>query len=39
MRVFSSLSDFADAVGEELGTTDWIAVDQTRINRFAGGDR
>jgi acyl dehydratase len=35
MRVFASLSEFAAAAGDELGTTDWIEIDQERIDRFA----
>jgi acyl dehydratase len=35
MRVFVSLAEFEAAAGEELGTTDWIEIDQERIDRFA----
>ena len=35
MRVFSSLDEVAAAVGEELGTSEWLTVDQDRVNRFA----
>lgn len=35
MRIFSGTSDLVAAVGEELGTSDWIVVDQERINTFA----
>jgi acyl dehydratase len=34
-RVFDSLDDFTAAVGEELGTSDWITVTQEQINTFA----
>ncbi len=34
-RVFDSLDDFKAAAGEELGTSEWITVDQERINTFA----
>lgn len=35
MRIFNGTSDLVAAVGEELGTSDWIVVDQQRINTFA----
>ena len=35
MRVFSSLDDVAAAAGQELGSTDWITIDQERVNTFA----
>ncbi|QIX53771.1 MaoC family dehydratase [Rhodococcus sp. DMU1] len=35
MRTFTSLDDIVDAVGEELGVSDWIEITQDRINRFA----
>ncbi|MEU9123000.1 MaoC family dehydratase [Streptomyces sp. NPDC048506] len=34
-RVFGSLDELRAAVGEELGTTDWLEVDQKRIDLFA----
>ncbi|WP_335982282.1 MaoC family dehydratase [Streptomyces sp. CA2R106] len=34
-RVFASLDELRAAVGVQLGWTDWIEVDQTRIDRFA----
>jgi acyl dehydratase len=34
-RVFDSLDDFKAAAGEEIGTSEWITVDQDRINTFA----
>lgn len=30
-----SLANIADFVGQELGASDWIALDQPRINQFA----
>lgn len=30
-----SIADFKARVGQELGVSDWILVDQDRINRFA----
>jgi len=35
MRTFTSLEQIADAEGELLGTSDWLTVDQDRINKFA----
>ncbi|MDP7723600.1 MaoC family dehydratase [Mycobacterium sp. TY814] len=35
MRIISSIQDAIDAVGSELGVSDWFAVDQDRINAFA----
>lgn len=34
-RVFSSPAELLTAVGEHLGNSDWLEVDQTRINQFA----
>lgn len=41
MKIFSSLSDFAGATGQELGPTDWLEISQDRVNLFAEatGDR
>ena len=35
MRVFTTLDEVAAAAGEEIGTSDWLLVDQERVNRFA----
>lgn len=35
MKVFASIDEFVSAEGESLGTTDWITVDQGRIDTFA----
>jgi acyl dehydratase len=35
MRVFSSLDEVSAAIGEELGTSDWLTIDQERVNVFA----
>ena len=35
MRTFTSVEDLKRAVGEELGTTEWLTVDQSRVDRFA----
>lgn len=34
-RIFSSPSALLTAVGEHLGHSDWLEIDQTRINQFA----
>ena len=35
MRVFSSFEEIEAAVGEEIGTSDWVEVTQERVNLFA----
>ncbi len=35
MRVFSSADEVVAAVGEELGSSDWLLVDQATIDLFA----
>ncbi|MFQ6331978.1 MaoC family dehydratase [Nocardia sp. CWNU-33] len=35
MRVFATFDDLRSAVGTEIGVSDWITVDQERIDRFA----
>ncbi|MEV5831436.1 MaoC family dehydratase [Spirillospora sp. NPDC052242] len=41
MRVFGNLDDLRGARGDVLGTSDWLTVDQARIDAFAEatGDR
>lgn len=41
VRVISSIEEAVEAVGQELGVSQWVAVDQDRINAFAHatGDR
>ncbi|UQA96312.1 MaoC family dehydratase [Streptomyces halobius] len=34
-RVFRSLDELRTAVGEDLGTSDWLEIDQKRIDLFA----
>ncbi|MDJ1137872.1 MaoC family dehydratase [Streptomyces iconiensis] len=34
-RVFTSAGELREAVGQELGSSDWLEVDQKRIDRFA----
>ena len=35
MRVFTSFDDLTAAAGEELGTSDWLTIDQERVDQFA----
>ncbi|MHB1066524.1 MAG: MaoC family dehydratase [Candidatus Nanopelagicales bacterium] len=35
MRVFEDVPAFCAAVGEHLGDSEWVEIDQDRINRFA----
>jgi acyl dehydratase len=35
VQTFASLDEFAGAAGTDLGTTDWLTVDQERIDLFA----
>ena len=35
VRVISSIDEAVGAVGQELGTSDWIAIDQKRVDAFA----
>lgn len=35
MRVFADTQELASAAGEDLGRTDWIEIDQNRIDLFA----
>lgn len=35
MRVFTGPEDLAAAVGEEIGTSTWLTIDQQRIDTFA----
>ena len=35
MRVFKSPLELKDAVGTDLGETDWLQIDQKRVNTFA----
>ncbi len=41
MKVITSIDDATSAIGEELGVSEWLQIDQKRINDFAdatGGD-
>lgn len=35
MLEINSYEEFADHLGEEIGTSEWLTVDQDRINQFA----
>jgi acyl dehydratase len=35
MRSFDKLADLQACIGQEIGVSDWITIDQQRINRFA----
>jgi acyl dehydratase len=35
MRVFESPHELMNCVGEELGETNWLEIDQSRVNLFA----
>ena len=35
MRVFTTLDEVSAAIGEELGTSEWLTIDQERVNVFA----
>ncbi len=35
MRDFTSLDEITAAVGEELGTSEWLTIDQERVDTFA----
>ena len=35
MRIFKSIDEITSHVGQDIGVSDWLAVDQARINLFA----
>lgn len=35
MRIFETLADLQALIGQPLGHSDWITVDQSRVNAFA----
>jgi acyl dehydratase len=35
MRTFTSFDELTAAVGENLGTSDWLVIEQERVDRFA----
>ena len=35
MRTFSTVAELVAATGQDLGTTDWLTIEQKRIDQFA----
>ena len=35
MRVFTTFEEVAEAAGTDLGTSEWVTIDQRRVNQFA----
>ena len=35
MRVFETIEDMAACEGQEIGASDWVEIDQDRVNMFA----
>jgi acyl dehydratase len=35
MRIFTTLDEVSAAKGEELGTSDWLTIEQERVDQFA----
>jgi acyl dehydratase len=35
MRTFTTVTELTAAIGEDLGATDWMTIDQERVNLFA----
>jgi acyl dehydratase len=35
MRVFAGLDELREAKGQQLGASDWVSIDQDRIDKFA----
>jgi acyl dehydratase len=35
MRVFTTFEEIEAAAGEEIGSSDWVEIDQGRVNQFA----
>lgn len=35
MRVFTTFDEVAEAAGTELGSSEWVTIDQRRVNQFA----
>lgn len=35
MRTFSSLDELTTCVGQEVGVSEWVSIEQSRINAFA----
>ena len=37
MKIFDGLDEFVAAAGSQLGPTDWLPVEQDRVDQFADG--
>ncbi|MFL6704125.1 MAG: MaoC family dehydratase, partial [Paraburkholderia graminis] len=35
MREFKKITDLQAMLGESIGTSDWLLIEQTRVNQFA----
>ena len=35
MRTFTSVDELTDAIGEDLGTSEWLTIEQDRVDQFA----
>lgn len=35
MRVFNNVNELTECIGEEIGVSEWLTIDQDRINDFA----
>jgi acyl dehydratase len=35
MRVFTTLDEVAEAANTDIGTSEWVTIDQRRVNQFA----
>ncbi len=35
MRVFTTFEELEAAAGEQIGTSEWVTIDQRRVNQFA----
>ena len=35
MRTFTSFDELTDALGQELGTSEWLTIEQDRVDQFA----
>ncbi len=35
MRTFTSFDELSEAVGQDLGTSDWLTIEQDRVDQFA----
>lgn len=35
MRVFNTVADYIAEKGKEIGVSDWVEIDQDRVNKFA----